>query len=150
REGTFSIEQRFENRGGTPMPAHPGLHPYFYVPERSKAGAAIDTDATRFRDNRTGREGAVTAAIDFDSGAGDLALLNHKPRHTVLHRSGLPAVRIGFGDDQAVLVVWTLPGREFICVEPWRSRSGALADGTAPIVPPGGVAATTLTIALAR
>ena len=149
RQGALSLEQRFENRGATPMPAHPGLHPYFYVPDGTKADARVDTDATRARDNRTGLEGPVTLPIALAGQEVDLFLLDHKPRSTTLHRPGLPAVHIGFGDDQAVLVVWTLPGRDFVCVEPWRAPPGGLSDGRAPRIPAGAAATTTLTLALA-
>ena len=80
----------------------------------------------------------------------DLHLLNHGPREAILERPGLPAVRIGFGEDQAVLVVWTLPGRDFICVEPWRERFGVLATGQAPLIPAGASASTTLSLSLVR
>jgi hypothetical protein len=55
-------------------------------------------------------------------------------------------VRLDFDDDQTLLVVWTLPGRDFVCVEPWRAGPGALACAGPPVLPPGGAAQTTLTI----
>ncbi len=146
RGGALSLEQRFENRGAVSMPAHPGLHPYFFVPDATKAEVRVDTDATRARDNRTAQEGPLKQPIALAGQEVDLFLLDHHPRGTVLHRPGLPAVRLAFGDDQGLLVVWTLPGRDFVCVEPWRARPGGLADGTAPRIAPGGAATTTLTI----
>jgi galactose mutarotase-like enzyme len=150
RGETLSVEQRFENQGKEPMPLQPGIHPYFFVPDGTKAGVTIDTDATRARDNLTGKEIAVTLPLALAGREVDLYLLDHHPRHTVLHRPGLPGVRIEFGDDQALLVVWTLPGRDFVCVEPWRARLGALADGTAPAIPPGGHETTTFSVSPAR
>ena len=144
------VEQLFENRGDAPMPIHPGLHPYFFVPDAAKSGVRIDTDATRALDNRTGDEVPVTLPIELADREVDLFLLDHRPRRTVLHRPGMPGVRIGFGDEQALLVVWTLPGRDFVCVEPWRTRPGALADTTAPQIAPGASQATTLTLSLDR
>jgi galactose mutarotase-like enzyme len=149
RGATLTLEQRFENHGDAPMPVQPGLHPYFYVPDATKAGARVDTDATRAYDNVTGREVAVTSPIALAGHEVDLHLLDHGPRGTLLHRPGLPSVRIGFGDDQRALVVWTVPGRDFVCVEPWRAKFGALADGTAPRIAPGEFASTTLTLSLA-
>lgn len=146
RGGVLSVEQRFENRGDGAMPLRPGLHPYFFVPEATKAGARIDTDATRAYDNTAGREVSVTLPIALSNREVDLFLLDHLPRSTALHRPGLPGVHIGFGDDQEVLVVWTLPGRDFVCVEPWRARPGALDDRTS--IPPSGFACTALTLAL--
>jgi galactose mutarotase-like enzyme len=146
----LTVEQRVDNLGDKPMPLHPGLHPYFAVPDATKANVRIDTDATRALDNRTGLEIAAPHPIELAGREVDLFLLDHKPRETVLHRPGLPAIRIGFGPDQSVLVVWTLPGRDFVCVEPWRAGPGALAHGTAPHVAPGGSHSTTLTISLVR
>jgi len=145
----LSVEQRFENKGDAPMPVDPGLHPYFFVPDSSKPGVRLDTDASRGFDNRTGLEIPVTLPIELAGREVDMVLLDHHPRHTILHRPGLPPVRIGFGREQAVLVVWTLPGRDFVCVEPWRTRPGALANRTAPTIAPGAAESTTLTISLA-
>jgi hypothetical protein len=52
----------------------------------------------------------------------------------------------GFGDDQAVFVVWTMPGRDFVCAEAWRERRGALDDRT--VVQPFGFVSTTLPLSL--
>jgi galactose mutarotase-like enzyme len=148
RGAELSLEQRFENHGGVPMPVQPGLHPYFFVPDATKGDVRIDTDATRARDNLTGQEIALTLPIALAGREVDLYLLDHRPRYTVLRRKGLPDVRVAFGDDQELVVVWTLPGRDFVCIEPWRAKLGALADGTAPRVPPNGVFATTLILSL--
>jgi galactose mutarotase-like enzyme len=148
RGSALTVEQRFENHGSDAMPIQPGLHPYFFVPDGTKAHVTLDTDATRARDNLTGREIALELPIALAGREVDLYLLDHHPRETVLHRPGLPGVRIAFGDDQALLVVWTLPGRDFVCVEPWRAKLGALADGTAPTIPAGGHDETTLAISL--
>jgi galactose mutarotase-like enzyme len=159
RGGTLTVEQRIENRGTAPMPIQPGLHPYFFVPDAAKAGVLLDTDATRAHDNRTGQDIPLALPIALAGREVDLFLLDHHPRQTVLHRAGLaaaagvpalPGVRIGFGDDQGVLVVWTLPGRDFVCVEPWRARSGALASGTAPRIAPGGFESTSLSLSLVK
>jgi galactose mutarotase-like enzyme len=146
RGGQLSVEQTFENRGRTPMPVQPGLHPYFFVPDASKADARVETDATRAYDNRIGREVPVPRPIPLAGREVDLFLLDHSPRETVLSRPGRSSVRLAFGDEQRVLVVWTLPGRDFVCVEPWWTRAGAIADGTAPRIAAGAAATTTLSL----
>jgi galactose mutarotase-like enzyme len=148
RGGVLAVEQSFENRGDAPMPIQPGLHPYFFVPDATKGDARVDTDATRAYDNRTGHEVPAPRPIALAGQEVDMFLLDHRPRETVLHRPGRPAVRVAFGDDQGVLVVWTLPGRDFVCVEPWRTMAGALANGTAPRVAPGAAEKTALHVSL--
>jgi galactose mutarotase-like enzyme len=150
RGDVLTVEQRIENRGDVPMPIQPGLHPYLFVTDTTKSAVRVDTDATHAHDNLTGRDVVLTAPIELAGREVDLFLLDHRPRETTLHRPGFSRVRIAFGDDQAVLVVWTLPGRDFVCVEPWRARSGALAAGTAPRIPPGGFESTTLALSSMR
>jgi galactose mutarotase-like enzyme len=150
RGEVLSVEQRIENRGDTSMPIQPGLHPYFVVPDAAKAAVRIDTDATRGHDNLLGQDVTITTPIALAGRDVDLFLYDHGPRETTLHRPGLPSVRIEFGRDQTVLVVWTLTGRDFVCVEPWRFRPGSLATGSAPCVAPGGFESTTLQLSLLR
>lgn len=146
RAEVLTVEQRIENQDDVPMPIQPGLHPYFFVPDGIKGGTRIDTDATRGHDNRTGTDVEVPVPIELAGREVDLFLYDHRPRETTLHRPGLPGIRIQFGADQSVLVVWTLPGRDFVCVEPWRAKPGTLASGGAPLVAPGTSESTTLTL----
>jgi galactose mutarotase-like enzyme len=150
QQGTLTLEQRFENRGDVPMPIQPGLHPYFFVPDATKARARVETDATRAHDNTTGKEVVLSGPIAFAGRELDLHLLDHGPRETVLHRADLPSIHITFGADQHVLVLWTLPGKDFLCVEPWSEKFGAFAEGRAPLLRPGEAAVTTLSLALVR
>jgi galactose mutarotase-like enzyme len=149
RGGALLLEQSFENRGDVPMPVQPGLHPYFFVPDATKTGARIETDAKRGYDNRTGCEVPVVQPIALAGREVDLFLLDHTPRATTLLRPGQASVRLEFGEDQRVLVVWTLPDRDFVCVEPWREIGGVLARGTAPQIPTSSTATTTLRVSLA-
>ncbi|MFT3922149.1 MAG: aldose epimerase [Myxococcales bacterium] len=146
--GRLSLEQRFENRGATPMPIQPGLHPYFYVRDADKAQTRLSSDATRAHDNVTGREIPLSAPIEFEGREVDLHLLDQRAREVVLTRPGLPAIQVAFDDDQGVLVVWSLPGRDFVCVEPWSAKFGALADGSARLLAPGESTETKLVISL--
>jgi len=96
-----------------------GFHPYFDV--KDKSAARIETGATRALDNRTGAEVAF-APPDFTRGELDLRLLDHREAGTVLHRGAQPEVRLRWSPEFAFLVLWTLPERGFICVEPWTRR----------------------------
>jgi len=148
RGGVLSVEQTFENCGPHEMPIQPGLHPYFYVPDARKAEVRLETDATRAYDNVGAREVDLQGPLRFGEREIDMHLLDQAAREVVLERPGMPAVRVGFDADQHVLVVWTLPGRDFVCVEPWSDKFGALADGTARLLSPGERARTTLVISL--
>lgn len=94
-----------------------GFHPYFAIADKSKA--RVDTSATKAFDNLSGQTRAY-APPDFTQGETDLHLLDHREAGTMLHR---PApLRLSWSPGFTRLVLWTLPQKPFICVEPWTAR----------------------------
>ena len=149
REGALRIEQRFENTGDVPMPIQPGVHPYFALPDERKREARMFTDATRAWDNKAQQPTTIRGGIDLVGDEIDLHLLDHRPREARLQRPGMRNVTLRFGDDQKVLVVWTLRGRDFVCVEPWSRAANALNEGNGIVVPPHAAHTTLLIITAA-
>lgn len=123
---SLRIDFALRNTGLLPMPLHFGLHPYFRATD--KRAAWIETDATLSLDNRSGTEGVQTR-LDFDVDELDVALLDHDDDGTVLHRGEGPAIQLRWSPRFRTLVLWTLRGRDFICVEPWTAPGLALATG---------------------
>jgi galactose mutarotase-like enzyme len=118
-----------ENRDSRPMPVHFGYHPYFYVPQDNKASATVETDASRAWDNRLGATGPFSE-LHLTGPEVDLHLLDHSLQGTTLERGpGLRPVELAWSPSFTTLVVWTLAGRDFVCVEPWTAPGGALQTG---------------------
>jgi galactose mutarotase-like enzyme len=118
-----------ENRDSRPMPLHLGYHPYFYVPQGNKAAASVETDASHAWDNRQGAT-ASFSGWDLTGPEVDLHLLDHSLQGTTLERGqGLRPVELAWSPSFTTLVVWTLAGRDFVCVEPWTAPGGALKSG---------------------
>lgn len=117
-----------KNPGAEAMPIHVGVHPYFFVPCEVKAKSTVESDATRGWNNVTHEETLFTALPSFGEGEIDLHLRDHHPKRTILHRPGLANITLAWSDNLTTLVLWTLPGREFICVEPWSAPANALND----------------------
>ena len=125
---TFTVEQVWNNLGDKPMPLHFGFHPYFAVADADKSKVTISTDATRAYDNVTKKEGPFTG-FDLTVQEVDLHLIDHKPKETIMTRPGHRSLRISWADPYKWLVVWTLKGKDFVCVEPWTARANALNTG---------------------
>lgn len=119
------LDLRVENTGGDPMPCGFGIHPYFLV--RDKAAATITTAATRAYDNVTGTI-VPFRAFDLATGETDLHLLDHGSAASTLSADG-GHVTLRTSPEFGRWVVWTLPGKEFVCVEPWTSPGNALNTG---------------------
>lgn len=97
-----------------------GFHPYFAVSD--KAAALVGTSATQVFDNVKG-ETRPFSRPDFSTGEHDLHLLDHKSAGTVLHRPPGRDVHLQWSPDFRRMVLWTLPDKPFICVEPWTLRN---------------------------
>jgi galactose mutarotase-like enzyme len=118
-----------ENRDSRPMPLHLGYHPYFFVPHAHKASATVETDASRAWDNRQGATVGFSG-LDLTGPEVDMHLLDHSLQGTTLERGpGLRPVELAWSPSFTTLVVWTLAGRDFVCVEPWTAPGGALKTG---------------------
>ncbi len=116
-EASLKLSFKIQNQGTSAMPLHFGLHPYFKVPLDEKHAARIETDASTAFNQRNGSTGPLPP-LAFDSDEVDLHLLDHSRPGTVLHRGRRP-IALDWSPNFTTLVLWTLPGQPFICVEPW-------------------------------
>ncbi len=125
-ESALRLDFTLHNTGEEKQPFQLGFHPYFAAADKSVA--RVETQATRALDNRNG--GEVTPRLDFNAGELDLRLLDHREAGTVFH-GGKQPVQLSWSPEFSLLVLWTLPGRDFVCVEPWTARSLQLEPGEA-------------------
>ncbi len=125
------IDQRFENASAAtaprPMPFGAGFHPYFLVRDAEKARARIGTTATRAFDNVTKKDVAL-AGIDLTAKEVDLHLHDHGALPCTLTLPGR-AITVRGSAEFSHWVVWTLAGKDFVCVEPWTCPGNALRTG---------------------
>jgi galactose mutarotase-like enzyme len=130
------------NTGAQTMPFAFGIHPYFHVSD--KASARIPSRATRAFDNVT-KKVVPFHGFDLTAPEVDLHLLDHgSSAATLFWGDG------GDGGDGRALtvrgspefgrwVVWTVAGKDFVCLEPWTAPGNALNTGESLLeVMPGG------------
>ena len=140
--GQLRIEQRFENTSADPMLFGAGFHPYFVVKQADKASAKIGTRAARAFDN-TRKKDIVLSGIDGIDGNNlsakevDLHLYDHGAVPcTLTWGAGAEAAKLSVRGSREFSrwVVWTLEGKDFVCVEPWTCGADALNTGDGLIV----------------
>jgi galactose mutarotase-like enzyme len=125
-ETTLRIEQRVENQSGEAMRFGFGFHPYFAVPLDEKRATTVETSATRAWDN-VHKKVIDLHGIDLAHGEVDIHLLDHNCTSSAV--KFFRTIRIEASEDYRRWVVWTLPGKPFVCVEPWTSPGNALNTG---------------------
>ena len=123
------IEQRMHNPGAEALPFGCGFHPYFFVPQAEKAGARIVTGATRAFDNAGKREVSLNGPIDLTAAEVDLHLEDHASSRATLALADGARVEVSGSLELQRWVVWTLAGKEFVCLEPWSGPADGLNTG---------------------
>lgn len=127
--GALVMEVRIGNRDDAPLPFAFGLHPYFLVPAKDKAKVSMPTRATRAWDNFGKRMVDVTP---IDVGAAqevDLHLEDHGASEATLVLADGARVVVRGSEEFGRWVVWTQPGKDFVCLEPWTAAANAINTG---------------------
>lgn len=125
---SMRVDMTFTHTGtsGPPMPFGAGFHPYFLVPDGDKGRVVLGTAATRGFDNVTKTTGPV--ALDLTRAELDVHLDDHGDRPFTL---ATPSFSLALRASPTMWrwVVWTLAGKDFVCVEPWTCAGNALGTG---------------------
>ena len=108
----------------SPMPVAPGWHPYFACPAGEKekvSGNFAGTEAGFFHDREQ---------VNF----GLRPPMNGK---TIFQIPGLGRVHLRFSPKMHFLQLWTLPGKDFVCIEPFSGPPNFINTDRAELIPPG-------------
>ena len=138
-EGGLTIGQRFENLGETAMPYHFGFHPYFRVEELDQA--RVETTAGVCFDYAVGKpepfgHGSVTVQIPENAPEAGAAFMQ-VTGPTVLHIPGEGRRVTMEQESYPQLVLWTLAGKPFLCVEPVNGTPDGFNTGAYLTLAPG-------------
>lgn len=124
---SLTLSFALTNTGREPLPYGLGTHPYFALPVEEKAQARIPTAATLAWDNAAKRAVAFPG-WHLGEGETDLHLEDHG-RSSAELLAASNSVRIECDGALQRWVIWTQPGKPFICLEPWSCAGNALNTG---------------------
>jgi galactose mutarotase-like enzyme len=123
---SLMLHQNYKNTSNEPMPLHAGFHPYFHVLDSEKANTKVETKATKAFDNVTKRDFDFTG-FDLTQKEVDLHLHDHGSTRSSIQRPGSnKKIEVVASEEFSHWVVWTLAGKDFICLEPWTAPGNAL------------------------
>jgi len=117
---------RLLNTDTETLPFGVGYHPYFQVADKTRARVA--TDATQAFDN-TQKQTRAFSGFDFTQPEVDVHLLDHSAKQCTLALVDGANITLRTSDHFSLWVVWTLAGKDFICLEPWTSPGNAINSG---------------------
>jgi galactose mutarotase-like enzyme len=170
---TLNIESSVHNKGNTAMPASLGYHPAFrwplpYGQNRSAHYVDFELDEPAMA-RRLDAEGLLAPeplstpivnrrlALDDQLFRNDAIIFDGiRSRHVTYGAAQGPQIRVSY-PDSPYLGIWTKPGADFICIEPWngiadpQGFAGDFADKPGVFrVEPGAHASIKIAISLLR
>ena len=146
KDGVLSLEQQYRNLSTEPMPMVAGFHPYFATESKN---LTYGTDATLMLDYNDKQEKPFNGYLKLEGMVESAALLDaDKPQITFPLALGR-SVRLSYSEQFRYVVLWSVEGKPFVCVEPWTALNEALNHKKELLmVAPGDTLELTLNFAL--
>ena len=136
-EGALEVRTEVINRSSEPMPITLGFHPYFNLPGTPRAEAIARIPARKHID--TDKKLLATGVTSPNLLTGEVSLRDHKldDGFTDLIRdkngyatfsleAGPKKIQVVYGPQYQVGLVFSPPGKEFVCFEPMTAITNAL------------------------
>lgn len=123
QNGVVSIEQQYINRSQQRMPVIAGFHPYFATNHKN---LAYDTDATRMLDYNDNQEKPFEGSVNLGGLVESIALLDAEKNEIEFRLDGECRVKLSYSEHFRYIVLWSVEGKPFVCVEPWTALNAAL------------------------
>ena len=140
------INQEYINEGEQDMPFYTGFHPYFICGDKKQLKFDIDADkyvdcTDIHTDYHRSEVKKYTGIIDFDSPIDFGFPLNEKQSMNYSMEDPVKGrkILVEGSTEYKLMVMWTMQGKNFICIEPWMTAPDALNTGKGLcVVKPGG------------
>lgn len=127
--GTLEIVQRFTNPSDTTvLPFSTGLHPYFWVGDKSQL--QFNLPSQQCWNQLDGTPHDFHACFDFDADEVDVAFTQlSKQEASVRDGDRNLQLHMEYNTPFSTLVFWTVKGKDYYCLEPWSAPRNALNTG---------------------
>lgn len=115
---TLTVRLAVRNFSAAAMPIYPGFHPYFNIKDKKMS---IKTKAAKYTDDNDGKIKSLASQIDLTDRKEAVLFADDSSRIAVRFDAGHQLV---LEKSQAFryIVLWSEPGKNFVCVEPWTAK----------------------------
>ncbi|WNQ10954.1 aldose epimerase [Paenibacillus aurantius] len=123
KDGGLTIRQEYGNRSEASLPVYAGFHPYFASDRKELAYAS---DASSVLDLNDGREKPFHGSVDLTGRKEAVFLLGTKQREIAFQPAEGYGIRMSYGGEFRYIVLWSVPDKPFVCVEPWMAKTNEM------------------------
>lgn len=117
------IHQQYRNLSDDAMPIYSGFHPYFKTKEDV---ISIDANATERLGTQQAENESITKNVSVNDMEDSVILHHTNQKKTSSALTDGKRIVIESGPEFRYTVLWSLPGKDFVCVEPWMALPNEL------------------------
>lgn len=123
---TLTLHQKYTNKSNEDMPFYAGFHPYFTVGDKNKLSFEINADS--YAAYNPYRIVEYKGKIDFNNPVDFVFSLKDKDgsRYVMKDPDKKRKLIIETSKEFKYMVMWTLQGKDFVCIEPWMAAPDAM------------------------
>ncbi len=123
----LEIIQRVTNlTDGVSMPFSIGYHPYFAAAD--KPGLKFQIPSSEYFDKQ-GTAHPYAGSFDYAVGEIDIVFSDLQQSQVQVTEAGGQTMKMGWTYPHGHVVFWTVPEKDFYCIEPWTARRNAMNTG---------------------
>jgi len=116
----FTIYQEYQNRSEQNMPMYAGFHPYFLTHDKY---IVLQTDANHYLDMHDRSQKKYKGSFHLETTTEAFILTDAKQKNIHFSlSSAAKRVVLTYGKEFHYVAVWSEPGKEFVCIEPWMAK----------------------------
>lgn len=125
---TLSLQQQYINRSDRAMPFSTGLHPYFWVGDKTQL--QFEIPAIQLQSQPDHNQHPFHGQFNFEMDEIDVAFRQLSQQTArVIDRQRQLSLTMDYDAVYSTLVFWTVKGKDFYCLEPWSAPRNALNSG---------------------
>jgi galactose mutarotase-like enzyme len=117
------IEQEYHNHSERDMPIYAGFHPYFLVDHKENT---IESDAAAICYYGDQKDLPYVGEIDMLKLPSSIVLKESATKQISFKPNAERKILLSYGEEFEYVVLWSLEGMPFICVEPWMAMPNEL------------------------
>lgn len=122
----LKVISSFHNQDTKTMPFNAGFHPYFYVEDKNQFEIEIPSDTYE----EFVKGSMVNNEFNYENESIDMIYKNlQSNRVYLIDRARNVNLTLLFDELYKYIVVWSLKGKSFICVEPWIAYENSFHTG---------------------
>jgi galactose mutarotase-like enzyme len=116
QEQRLHIEQEYRNNSNADMPMYAGFHPYFLVDHKDNT---LESDASQIIYLTERKQVPYTGEVEMSKLPDSIAFSKAASKKISFQPKAGHEIHLTYGEEFQYVVIWSLDGKPFMCVEPW-------------------------------